>query len=352
MRMKSFLIQLLGLIFMPLLGWSQAAAPIVQPSQPTEGPGGAAYLHEEVIFQDYADKPYGYWLFEPASPRPDSAHVLVFVHGYGGYNPMIYGKWIKHLVRRGNIVIFPRYQKDLFFPRPPRFAKNVARAIRDALDELQKEEHVKPITDQLLFAGHSYGGIISAKLAVQFDKFAIPQPKGLLLCAPGTGPLTGGRLRSYKAMPADTKIVIVVSENDEVVGEKMAKRIHRTAIHTPNRDLLYLSKDQHGDPAIKASHNQSYSLDLAFDSGKRNFTAKRALRLARFDVVDHHAYWKILDAMADCIRAGTNCDIAIGGTPAQLAMGTWSDGQAITPLKVYVPKPRKRKRKQKTALAN
>lgn len=349
MRMKSFVAKFLVLLFIPLFGWGQAAAPIVQPEQPLSGPGGATYLHEEVIFQDFADKPYGYWLFEPAAPRPDSAHVLVFVHGYGGYNPMIYGKWIKHLVRKGNIVIFPRYQKDLFFPRPPRFAKNVARAVRDALSELQKEEHVKPMTEHLIFAGHSYGGIISAKLAVQFDKFNIPQPKGLLLCAPGTGPLTGGRLKSYKEMPADTKMVIVVSENDEVVGEKMAKRIYRTAINTPARDFLYLSKDQYGEPAIKASHNQSYSLDPDFDSGKRNFTAKRALRLARFDAVDHHAYWKILDAMADCIRAGNNCDIALGGTAAQLSMGEWSDGRSISPLKVYVPEPKKRKQKSRLA---
>ncbi|MEZ4892408.1 MAG: hypothetical protein R2778_05270 [Saprospiraceae bacterium] len=56
----------------------------------------------------------GYWLFEPADPKPDSAEVVVFLHGYGAYNPMAYGKWIKHLVAKGNIVIYPRYQKICF----------------------------------------------------------------------------------------------------------------------------------------------------------------------------------------------------------------------------------------------
>ena len=96
------------------------------------------YHHQSVDFQDFAQKADGYWLFEPAAPKPDSAHVIVFVHGYGGYNPMIYGKWIQHLVRQGNIVIYPRYQKNLHSPRPRKFSTNVSQAIRDALIELEK----------------------------------------------------------------------------------------------------------------------------------------------------------------------------------------------------------------------
>lgn len=325
------------LLLLPLGLFAQAAAPIVQPGHPSEGPGGSEYVHEEVLFQDFAADPAGFWLFEPASPRPDSADVVVFLHGYGGYNPMIYGQWIRHLVRKGHIVIFPRYQKNLVFPRPPRFARNCAEAIQGALRKLEEEGHVKPRLRNLVFVGHSYGGIIAAKLGVQFDKFDIPQPKGLLLCAPGTGPLTGGRLRSYKHMPSDTKIVIVVSKDDEVVGEKMAKRIFRTAAQTPDRNLLYLYKDLHGQPAMKASHNQSYSLDMEFDNGVRNFTAKRALRIAKVDVVDYGVYWKLLDAMVDCIRAGQHCEIALGGGYLQTGVGKWSDGTSMQALRAVLP---------------
>ncbi len=327
------------LLLFPIGMYAQAAAPIAQPVQPAEGPGGREYLHQTVLFQDFAEKPDGYWLFEPASPKPDSADVIIFFHGYGGYNPMIYGQWIKHLVRKGHIVIYPRYQKNLVSPRPPRFAKNCAKGIRDALLELEKEGHVKPRLDALVFAGHSYGGIIGAKLGVQFEKFDIPRPKGLLLCAPGTGPLTGGRLRSYQKMPSDTKLLIVVSKNDEVVGEKMAKRIFRTATSTPDRNLLYLYKDQRGQPSIKADHDQSYALDMEFDSGIRNFTAKRALRRAKLDVVDYGVYWKLLDAMVDCIRDGENCEIALGGGYLQTGVGKWSDGATIQPLRVVLPPP-------------
>lgn len=337
MVMIPFFNRLLLLLAFPFGLYAQAASPIAQPGQPSAGPGGSEYIHQEVVFQDFATDPDGYWLFEPASPRPDSADVIVFLHGYGGYNPMIYGQWIRHLVRKGHIVIFPRYQKNLVFPRPPRFARNCAQAIRDALTELEGEGHVKPRLDALVFAGHSYGGVIGAKLGVQFEKFNIPKPKGLLLCAPGTGPLTGGRLRSYKHMPSDTKMVIVVSKNDEVVGEKMAKRIFRTAANTPDRNLLYLYQDLYGQPSLKASHNQSYSLDMEFDSGVRNFTAKRALRIAKVDAVDYGVYWKLLDAMVDCIRDGEHCEIALGGGYLQTGVGKWSDGTSMQALRAVLP---------------
>ncbi|HMN90953.1 MAG TPA: hypothetical protein PKD70_08160, partial [Saprospiraceae bacterium] len=83
--------------FLPM--WAHAPNAVQPPVQATAGPGGSAYAHEEVIFRDFANQSDGYWLFEPAAPGPDSAHVVVFLHGYGAYNPMIYGAWIRHLVQ-------------------------------------------------------------------------------------------------------------------------------------------------------------------------------------------------------------------------------------------------------------
>ena len=45
-----------------------------------------------------------YWIFEPDSPKPRTAPVIVFLHGWGGMNPLYYGAWLDHLVKRGNIV--------------------------------------------------------------------------------------------------------------------------------------------------------------------------------------------------------------------------------------------------------
>ena len=89
---------------------SQSVAP---PSQPQSGPGGKQYVHGSVTKNRYGKGGQEYWMFEPDSPRPRTAPVIVFLHGWGGMNPLYYGAWIDHLVKRGNIVIYPRYQANL-----------------------------------------------------------------------------------------------------------------------------------------------------------------------------------------------------------------------------------------------
>lgn len=307
------------------------------PTQPLEGPGGMTYVHEEVLFQDFADEPDGYWLFEPASPKPDSAHVVVFNHGYGGYNPMIYGQWIRHLVRKGNIVIFPRYQKNLLSPGTKKFAPNIATGIRDALVELDTGDHVKPITRQLVLIGHSYGGVISTYLGVKYEAFGLPQPKGVLACNPGTGIFKGGKLDSYEAMPSNTKIILVSGDGDHVVGDKFSKRVFETAINTPNRNWIVQFEDEHGEEEVDDEHNEVYSVDEAFHSGHKTMGGWRSKRVSETNAADFYCFWKLADALIDCTRTGTNCNYAFGNTPEQRFMGLWSDGTPVKELEVHVP---------------
>lgn len=314
-----------------------ALMPVVQPSQADYGPGGKEYYHKSVRAQDFASAPEGYWLFEPESPVPDSANVVIFIHGYGGYNPMVYGKWIKHLVMKGNIVIYPRYQQNMISPHPDKFAANVASAIQDAIFELKKEGHVFPVVENLAIAGHSYGGVIAADLAVNFEKYKIPSPKVVMLCSPGTGRFKGGRLESYSEMPADISLLIIASSDDFVVGDEFAVKVFEEATSTEQRNLLRQFPDSHGSPPLEAHHNQTYAIDTLFDCGIRNFTSRRALRMSRKDAVDYNGYWKLLDAMLDCQRSGRNCHVAFGGTPEQTSLGIWSDGTPVRPLEVRLP---------------
>lgn len=308
------------------------------PKQPEEGPGGAAYAHEEVLFQDFAQKQDGYWLFEPASPKPDTAAVIVFNHGYGAINPMIYGAWIKHLVLQGNIVIYPRYQRNLMTPSTKHFVDNTSKGVHDALNRLKGKDHVYPDTSSFFIAGHSYGGTIAAHMAVRHKKLNLPEPKGVLLCAPGTGPFKGGLLESYEGMPKDAILLIINSINDHVVGEKLGRFIFETATNTPKRNLIRLIPDDHGEPAITSGHNESYAFDPAFDGGINNVSTKRAYHTAVTNATDYYVFWKLLDAIVDCSLENNNCHIALGSTPEQKNMGSWSDGQAITLVEVITPK--------------
>jgi pimeloyl-ACP methyl ester carboxylesterase len=308
------------------------------PGQPFDGPGGAEYLHKSVSFFDAATRADGYWLFEPADPKPDSAEVVVFLHGYGAYNPMAYGKWIKHLVAKGNIVIYPRYQKNLVWPRPNGFPENAAKGIRDALRELQKEGRVKPKTDHVVYIGHSYGGVTAANLATRWEKMRIPKPTAMLLAEPGSGPFKGARLQDYSAIPSDTKVLIVVGEDDYVVGAEFGSLVFNTAVNTPERNLIVQRRDTTNLRRwVLATHSEPYGYDLDFDTGVRNYTARRVLMTSRLNEVDFHCYWKLGDALINYSRKGIQKEYAFGNTPEQRFMGRWPDGHPIRELDVYQP---------------
>src|SRR5678816_3915646 len=141
---------------------SQSVTP---PSQPQTGPGGKQYTHASVTKNRYGKGGQEYWIYEPDSPKPRTAPVIVFLHGWGGMNPMYYGAWIDHLVKRGNIVIYPRYQANLLTPIKD-FTPNTISAVKDAVNRL-KTGKGHATADFIRFAavGHSLGGLLAATVA-------------------------------------------------------------------------------------------------------------------------------------------------------------------------------------------
>lgn len=336
-RMEGVLRTLFPVSSLIFKGLFAAAQGTPYPGQPLTGPGGADYFHESVAFFDAATTADGYWLFEPADPRPDSAEVVVFLHGYGAYNPMAYGKWIKHLVAKGNIVIYPRYQKNLMWPRPEAFPENAATGIRRALKELQKEGRVKPKTEKVAYIGHSYGGVIAANLGVNWEKRGIPKPSSMLLCEPGSGPFKGARLEHYSDLPADLQLVVVVGEDDYVVGDEFGRLVFQTAVNTPIRNLVVQRRSSDGRRRIGATHAEPYCYDLDFDTGVRNYTSKRVLVTSRLNEVDFNCYWKFADALMESTRNGCYDDLVFGNTPGQRWLGQWPNGKPIRELDVILP---------------
>jgi pimeloyl-ACP methyl ester carboxylesterase len=327
-------LSLLTLLFNVVFTWAQNTP---YPGQPAEGPGGADYKHQSVAFLDFAEKADGYWLFLPEDPAPDTADVVVFLHGYGAYNPFTYGKWIKHLVAKGSIVIYPRYQKNLMMPRPDQFPENAAKGIRDALAELRHNGKIYPRTDKIAYVAHSYGGVIAANLGVHWQQYELPKPAAMMLCEPGSGPFKGARLAEYAGLPSDLNLLVVVGEDDYVVGEEFGRLVFNTAVHTPNRNLVIQRRDTSRYRWVLATHSEPYSYDMDFDVGVRNYTALRTLQSSRLNEVDFNCYWKLADALLAYTREGLYGDVAFGNTPLQRFMGRWADGTPLRPLDVIVP---------------
>ncbi|PSR13269.1 MAG: hypothetical protein DA408_07155 [Bacteroidetes bacterium] len=257
------------------------------------------YPHQQVRVSDHSQKPTGFWLFEPTAPVPDAAKVIVLLHGYGGYNPMIYGSWIKHLVLQGNTVIFPRYQRNMVFPRPSRFVKNTAKGIQQALQLLATEGHVPPLrgAEPIHYIGHSYGGVIASNLAVHSDQWSLPKPAGIFLIAPGSGPFKGAVLEDYDSLSDSLKMLIVTHQNDWVVGSMLGERIFNESSPLMDKYLFDHRAFSSGGDTIWAHHNEAYALDLEFDAGIRNYTARRALQIGRTDAVNYNFLWPLFDRL-------------------------------------------------------
>ncbi len=324
-----------------------------KPEQPEHGPGGwGEYQHEEIqIIAEYAEEADGYWMYLPASPRPDTADVVVFIHGFGAHNPVAYGSWIKHLVSRGNIVIFPRYQKKLLIPKPTKkYAPNSAKGIKDAIAYLEREHEIVPRLENVVYTGHSYGAKIAAYFAVKYAEYGLPKPKALYAVQPGTMEFKGAQLKHYGDMDEDIKVLNVVGEKDKIVGDNLALLIHNTAGAKHKNLILSAADKRRKKPKLDVTHAAPCGLDRDFSAFKRkNYIMKAVYIRAETDAIDYYCYWKLLDALMDCSFYNKNCEYAFGNTEQQTFMGLWSDGNPIEPMRVFTQPvyPKKTKRRNK-----
>jgi acetyl esterase/lipase len=282
------------------------------PPQPLSGPGGSDYAHQQVVSHKYGSGETSYYLYEPASPRPLSAPVVVLVHGFTAVDPATYQAWINHIVKKGKIVIFPVYQvRGTPFDQ---FTRNALIGVRNALVELQNGQHVAPELDKFAITGHSCGGAITADLAAQAVTYGLPAPDVVMPVEPGCGFLP----RNLNRIPAGALLVTFVGEDDTVVGDAMAKFIWNQTPQIPlaNKDYLILRTDRYGTPDLVADHGAPVA----------------TLFGSTVDAMDWYGNWKLFDALTDCAWYGRYCDYALGGGPNQVGMGSWSDGRPVIPM--------------------
>jgi len=328
------------------------------PAQPASGPGGAGYAHAGMACSHSGEGDGEYWLFEPADPRPGSAPVVVFNHGWGATGPWVYGAWIRHIVRRGNIVIFPRYQGSLLTPASS-FDANAIGAVKDALERLDAGDHVRPQKERLAVVGHSAGALVAAGIAARAEAEGLPRPRAVMCVQPGRTWKTAGRLSvviplaDVSGIHPDTLLLAVAGDTDLIVRDVDARRIVREATRVParNKNFVLVRSDHHGRPALDANHYSPCAVDMALYRdivgdeaagapvpaprwGSSGAAGRRRRPEDTVNALDYYAYWKLFDALCDAAFYGRNRACALGGGAEQRDMGSWSDGRPVTPLDV------------------
>lgn len=331
-----------ALRLIPLLvlavGSALAAAP-TPPAQPAHGPGGADYTHTRVVAREVRRGAQGWWLFTPAEPKPASAPVVVFCHGWGALDPDNYRSWIDHIVRRGNIVIWPNYQSSLLTPGGD-FLPNAIAGIRAALADLQRgTAGIRPNLNRVAIVGHSAGGVLTAEIAAAAARNGLPVFRAVMPVEPGDGSQDARKHvavphTDLAPMPASTKLLVVVGADDHRAYESLGLSFYADTVRVApaNKNVIELESDAHGSPPLLANHAApGASLDAR--------PPRRALfhefeHAGMVDALDWYGTWKLFDALSDCAFDNRECAAALGGGPAQTYMGTWSDGVLVKPMRV------------------
>jgi len=160
-------------------------------------------------------------VFVPAGGARGRTGVL-FLHGWGATQPRTYGPWIAHLVRRGHVVVYPRYQDSVVDP-PPEALPSAVIGIRSALART-------PGLRALAAVGHSAGGALAADLAAIAPDAGVPRPRVVLSLYPGRS-LRGAPAQipeqALERIPPSTRVEAWAGDDDEVVGTRFARQIAR-----------------------------------------------------------------------------------------------------------------------------
>lgn len=319
------------------------------PRQPANGPGGSDYTHAKVVSQRFGEGGTEYWIFQPDDPQPAIAPVVVFLHGWGGTDPRVYGAWIQHIVRKGQVVIYPRYQATLT-TSADLVMGDALHAINLGLARIESQGPVRQSGDRIAWVGHSLGGIIAANLSSDYAVNGLPAPAVLMAVEPGGEDHVP--LLDLSGLPAETLALLVAGDADERVGDVAARAIRAELDYMPheNVELVIVRSDGHLGFFLDADHysplavapgfppDSSLPSDVGTDAAPAGwfalFREERAAERYTPDALDYFGYWKLLDGLLDASFRGENRDYALGGTPQQLFMGTYSDGTPVTTLEV------------------
>ncbi|MCC7191459.1 MAG: alpha/beta fold hydrolase [Phycisphaeraceae bacterium] len=343
---RTFIFPLLLVLLLLTYGSPARGDAPTAPQQPASGPGGKQYAHSAVTKSVHDEGNGQYWLFEPASPVPKTAPVIVFLHGWGQMNPRTYGAWIDHLAKRGNIVIFPRYQADLLAPGDT-FTEAMLTSVKNALKTLDQPGHVTPDRKRFVIVGHSCGGVLAANLAALADKENLPHPRAVMCVQPGRSEIFP--LADLSKISADTLLITSAGDFDDIVGDADAQRIFNeaTRVKKENKRYLFFRSDDHGRPRVVMHHATPLALDLSYEAREIDGTGpsawastaeKKAGTANQYHVaswerppnyVDYYAYWRPFDALCAAAFDNKHADDAIRAASEGGFMGTWSDGVRI-----------------------
>lgn len=213
----------------------------------------------------------GIWIYRPAGTPKD---LVIYLHGQGGpteATPDNHLPWLKHLVSRGSIVLYPRYEMD-YEAEPMQFIANGIRtaAKRVDLDGLP-----------VLVIGYSRGGGLAVEYGAVAGAEELPVPDAIM----GVFPAGFGNAKQQvdlTPLPHTTEILFLVGDQDTVVDT-------RGAAFTGSR--------------LQAAGFPGENIHLSLVESHGNFVADHSAPLQTSPAA-RAAFWEPADRILDALDEG------------------------------------------------
>jgi hypothetical protein len=168
---------------------------------------------------------------QPVKPRS----TVFFLHAWFPYPPSIYGAWLAHLVRRGNLVVYPVSQDS---------RTTAATVLANTLSDVRRAFAALPTVPRpVIVAGITTGGALAADYAASSRAAHLPVPAAIFAVYPGRNPGVGviNAVDPARIAPATRLVVVGGSFNPVVNGAAEAKEMLRGASNVPRQRRSYVS---------------------------------------------------------------------------------------------------------------
>ena len=212
-----------------------ALPPVVLAALALAGCGGSTAAKPSVV-GPLGDGGKGVWLFRPAgAPK----RLVIFFHGQGGpteTTPANHRPWIDHLVRKGAIVLYPRYETN--YSRA--VLGNAEAGVRHAMERLG------PQTLPVLALGYSRGGALAVEYAADAPGRRLPVPDAV----ESVNPVPFGEwthATNLRPLHRDTTLSMLVSQDDPQATQGLTMLLNRLrrVDFPPDRVQLHVARS-HG----------------------------------------------------------------------------------------------------------
>ena len=281
------------------------------PKQPLSGPGGREYLAREIDIISLKDS----LIFFPKGIDLNKAPIVliledpIFLQRLKTNEDFLGNFGLNHIVKKGNIVVFPIYQKSIFdFFSYSSIVDRTTILLENSFSEIKKMLPENKF-DKFLIIGIGSGGALATHLLEK----NIPQPSILIFISPYTNfPLFpsflfGIPFSKIENLPFKGYLITILAEKDRIFSEREIFKIYKETL-VEKKFIFKIPSDNYGTPSLISNKETIFH---------------------QYNSLSYYGTMKIFDVVLNCAFERLDCHLLSEKKEKLLEMGEWSDGKEV-----------------------